>query len=139
MARETYIESEIPEGTESPVYLDARQIARGLGRHLPEAYLAQGTGAAGAGFDIENVPFEPAAVVALNPAGGTPTFFASLLTPTEAHMSIAAAAADNSGDPPTITQVGANDWTVTISTTMAPDGETVTVLLLGARDVGGSL
>lgn len=138
MSRESYMESQIPTGVESPVYLDGRQISRGLGQHLSEAYVAQGTGAGGVGFAVLNVPFEPAVIVALNPAGAAPAVHHSIFSPTPAHTTTILAAAANA-TPPTLTKVADNDWTITVPVGMAPDGEVLTLLVYGVRDIGGSL
>jgi len=136
--RESFAEAQIPTGVESPVYLDARQIARALGRHMTESYLAQGTGAGGAGFTVLNVPFEPARIKAVNPAGVAPAVHESYFTPTPAHTTTILAVAANA-TPPTLTKVGNNDWTVTVPVGMAPDGEVLTLLIEGVREGNGSL
>lgn len=138
MARETAREVAIQEATETPIYQDQKQIVRQLGAHLSEAYIAQGTGAGGVGFDIENVPFEPAVITAINQGGATPAVHHSVFSPTPAHATVAAAAAANA-TPPTLTQVGEGDWTVTVPVGMAPNGEVVTLLIYGVRDVAGGL
>jgi hypothetical protein len=138
--RESYIESQIPEPTASPIYLDAQQIARGLGRHLTESFLGSVTGAGGVGGTITGVPFEPVIVRAINAAGATPAVHESFFpdTGTARHVTTAAAAAANA-TPPTLTQVGENNWTVTLPVGMAPNGETLLVHIIGFRPVGGSL
>ena len=138
MIRETFMESQIPSGVESPIYLDARQISRGLGKHLTEAMIAQGTGAGGVGFTVVNVPFQPAVIVAMNPAGGAPAVHHSVFSPTPAHTTTILAVAAN-GTPPTLTKVAANDWTITIPVGMAPNAEVLTLQIYGIRDVDGGL
>lgn len=139
MARDTWNESTIPaNGAEQVPYKDNRELVNGSLRHMGEAFLAQGTGAGGAGFSILNVPFEPAVIVALNPAGAAPAVHHSVFSPTPAHTTTILAVAANA-TPPVLTQVGDQDWTVAIPTAMAPDGEVVTLLIYGVRDIGGSL
>ncbi len=140
--RESFAESEIPTGVESPVYLDARQISRGIGRHATESFIAQGTGAGGSGFDVVNVPFEPAYIKAINPAGVAPAVHESFFpggAGTAQHVTTILAVAVNA-TPPVLTQIGPNDWTVEIPVGMAPDAEVLSVLIVGVREgVGGSL
>jgi hypothetical protein len=138
MSRQTWMESEIPTGVESPVYLDARQIARGLGNHLGECFMGQVTGGGGIGGTILHVPFEPGAIVAVNQAGANPAVHVSLFTPTPAHATIILAVAAN-GTPPTKTKVADNDWTVTFPVGMLPNAEVMTALIYGVRDVAGGL
>lgn len=139
MPRDTWNESTIPaSGSEQVPYKDNRELVNGSLRHMGEAFIAQGTGAGGAGFTILNVPFEPAVIVALNPAGATPAVHHSVFSPTPAHTTIAAAAAINA-TPPTLTQVGDQDWTITVPVGMAPDAEVLTLLVYGVRDVAGGL
>jgi len=134
MARETFAEAQIPaEGKDDVPYADHRAIARALMGRATESMIAQGTGAGGAGFAIVNVPFEPAALLAINQAGAAPALHHSIYSPTPAHTTTILAVAANA-TPAVITQVADNDWTVTLTTAMAPDAEVVTVLLLGVRD-----
>lgn len=139
--RETAREIAIKTPVETPIYQDQRQIVRNLGSHLPEAFMGQVTGAGGAGGDLENVPFEPALVEVINEGGGTPTWhkFAYPAGGSALGVSVAAAAADGTANAPTLTQVAEGDWTVGLNTTVAPDGETCTVIVYGFRDVAGSL
>jgi hypothetical protein len=139
MARETAREVAVLEATETPIYQDQLAIVRNLGAHLTEAFIGQVAGAAGAGGDLENVPFEPALVVTLNDAGSTPTVgLFALLGAGTVGMTVAAAAAAAAADA-TVTQVASGNWTIGLPTGLAPDGETVTVLAFGFRDVAGSL
>ena len=139
MAREMYADSQVPAtGAAGIPYKDNKELVNGVLKHVPELFVAQGTGAGGAGFAITNVPFEPAALVSLNQAGANPAICHSIYSPTAAHTITILAVAANA-NPAVITQVGDNDWTVTLTTQMAPDGEVVTVLLFGSRDVSGSL
>lgn len=138
--RESHAEGAIPTSVESPVYLDAQQIARGLGRHMTETFLAQDVGASGGGFDIVNVPFEPALVVAINPAGAAPALWHSAFPAGgTAHHTVTILAVAASATPPVLVKVADNDWTVEIPTAMAPDAEVVTVLIYGVREGNGSL
>ena len=138
--RESYAESQMPEAVESPKYLDAKQIVRGLGRHLTESFMGVVTGAGGAGGSIVNVPFEPAIVRVVNAGGATPAVAESFFPDgdTARHVLVTAAVALNA-NPPVLTQVGENDWTVALPTQLAPDGEEVVVHIIGFRPVGGSL
>ncbi len=138
--RETHREAQIPDATELPKYHDAREIVRRFGKHLPEVFLGSVTGAGGVGGDLENVPFEPAIVEVINAAGATPAHAKSVFpdTGTAQHILITAAVANN-GNPPTLTQVAENDWTIGLPTQLAPNGETVFVIAYGFRADGGSL
>lgn len=138
MGRESYIESAVPEATESPVYLDGRQIARGLGRHLTESFVGQITGGGGAGGTLEEVPFEPMLIEVINEAGATPTWHKFVMLDTPIGVTVAAAAADGTANAPTVTGSD-NDFDVALNATVAPNGETVTVICYGVREVGGSL
>lgn len=138
MPRDTHAENQIPaNGAEDVPYIDQRSLINGVLRHLTETFVFTGTGAGGAGFEITEVPFEPVVVIASNPGGGTPTVFLSVFGSTAQHAAIAAATAAN-GTPPVLTQVGEGDWTVEIPTGMAPNGEDVSVVLLGCPDKAGS-
>jgi len=142
MARETFRESAIPTGVQSPVYLDARQITRGLGQHLPEAFVGQVTGAGGAGGTLAGVPFDPAVVEVVNEAGAIPTWTKHvMLTGGAIGIAVAAAAADATATAPTITRVAGPPVTfsVALTTGVAPDAELVTVICYGVRDVNGGL
>lgn len=140
MARESAREVAIQDATSTPIYQDQRQIVRQLGAHLAECFIAQGDGAGGAGFEVTNVPFQPAVIEAINEGGATPTVSKFVYaTSGTVGVAVAAAAADGTANAPTLTKVGNGDWTVSLPTALAPDTETVTLIMWGARDVGGSL
>lgn len=143
MARETAREVAIEAATESTIYQDQKQIVRKLGAHLSEAYMAKVTGAGGAGGSVEDVPFEPAYIEVWDVANLSlyKSYFAS---DGAVHMSVidtGAGATDlaANANPPVLTQVAEGDWTVALPTQMAPDGDTVVVLIKGFRNVAGSL
>jgi hypothetical protein len=133
------MEAQIPTGVERPVYQDSRDIVRGFGQHIPEMFIGQVTGAGGAGGSLLNVPFEPILMEVINEAGATATWHKFVNFGTPIGISIAAAAADGTANAPTVTRVGANDFTVALNTTVAPDAEVCTVICYGIRDVNGSL
>jgi hypothetical protein len=142
MARETFMEAQIPTGVESPVYLDARQISRGLSQHLPEAFIGQVTGAGGAGGTLSGVPFDPAVVEIINEAGATPQWAKYVfLGSGTIGLSVVLAAADATANAPTVTRVPGPPVTfdVGVVTADAPDAEVVTVICYGMRDVNGGL
>lgn len=138
MTRATNREQQIPKATESPKYLDARQIARELGAHLAEVFVGKVTGADGEGATLEGVPFEPAVVEAINEGGSTPAWYKSVFATSGAvHLEVLAAADENS-NPPTLTENSPTDWDIAFPTEMAPNDETLTVVVYGFRDVNGS-
>lgn len=136
MARESYQQTQIPTGIESIPYLDPLTLAQGMFRHAPNIFMGSVTGAGGAGDTLEGVPFEPALVVALNPAGGTPAVHISAFGDAADHVTIAAATAANANPP--VLSGSDNDWDVALPTQMAPNGETLTVICIGFAQLGGS-
>jgi hypothetical protein len=136
--RETARENAIQAATETPIYQDQRQIVRQLGAHLTEAFIGQVVGAGGAGGAIENIPFEPAIIEVYEPTGPT----ASKLIRgggLAADVAVNAISGAVNATPAVVTQVGPGNWTVTLDTAEAPDGDTATVIIYGVRNVGGSL
>jgi len=139
MARQTWIESEIPTGVESAVYLDARQIARALGKHNAECFIGKATGAGGVGGSITGIPFEPAVVQAINSAGAAPAVHDSVFASSGAvHVTTILAVAANA-TPPTKTKVADNNWTLAFPVGMLPNAEVMTAVIYGVRDVAGGL
>jgi hypothetical protein len=143
MPRETARELAIEPATETTIYQDQTDIVRKLGAHLAEKVMVQGTGAAGAGFTITGLPFEPAEIEAINEAGATPALHKWVYPDggSALGVSIAAAAADGTANAPGITRQAGPPvtWDVAVNTTIAPDTEVVTLLITGFRVVGGSL
>lgn len=139
--RETAREIAIREPVETVPYQDQRELVRRLGAHLPEAFMGQVTGAGGAGGSLLNVPFQPALIEVINEGGATPTWhkFAYPDGGSALGVSVAAAAADGTSNAPTLTQVGAGNWTIALNTTVAPDAEVCTVIVYGFKVVAGSL
>ena len=135
--RETAREIAIKTPVETPIYQDQRQIVRNLGKHLTEMYMGEVLGAGGAGGTLLLVPFEPAYVRVINADGATPAVTEAAFSTNPAHVTVIAAAALQA-TPVAKTQVGEGDWTVTLPTALAPDAETVVVIVHGFRDVGGS-
>ena len=138
--RETLRESRIPTPVERPEYMDPREIVRRLGALLPEKFLAVRTGAGGAGATILNVPFQPVSIRVINAAGATPAVWDSYFPDgdTARHVVTTTAVAANA-TPPTITRVGANDYTIGLPTQIAVDAEEVVIELTGWRVDQGSL
>lgn len=134
--RARYAEEQIPEaGKEAVPYPDYAQVVNKLLKHTAEAQLRSVTGAGGAGGTIEGIPFEPAVVIAINAAGATPTTFVSMFGGDAArHVSIAAATAANANPP--VKSGSGTDWDLAIPTQMAPNGESLSVLILGFSDAG---
>lgn len=141
MAREAWMDSQIPEtGAEQVPYKDNRELVNGALRHMAEMFCGQVLGAGGAGGDLLNVPFEPAAIEIINEAGATPTWIKYVnINGTLIGVTVAAAVADGTANAPTLTEVGDNDWTIGVDTADAPDGETVTVIVYGYRNIAGGL
>ena len=140
--RESHAESAIPTGVESPVYLDAKQIARGLGRHLTEAFIGQVTGAGGAGGTLSGVPFNPGVIEVINEAGAAPAFTKyAMLASGAIGVQIILAAADATAAAPVVSSVAGPPVTfdVLLDTADAPDAEVVTVICYGVREGNGSL
>lgn len=136
MARESYQQTQIPTGVADIPYADYRTIAQGLLKHASSVFMGTVLGAGGAGDTLEGVPFEPALIFAMNPAGATATMHFSAFGAAADHMSFAAAATANA-NPPVLSGSG-NDYDVALPTQMAPDGETLTVVCFGFAEVGGS-
>ncbi|HET6494946.1 MAG TPA: hypothetical protein VFH61_06235 [Thermoleophilia bacterium] len=143
MSRETYIESQIAANSPSaqPQYLDAAQIARGLGQHLTECFIGQVLGAGGVGGTLTGIPFNPAVIEIINEAGSAPAFTKYVMLATPIGVQIILAAADATSEAPAVSAVAGppRTWSALLDTADAPDGETVTVICYGARDVNGSL
>lgn len=135
--RETYAESQIPAAVDSPVYLDAQQIARGLMGRNVEGFIGQVVGAGGAGGDLLNVPFEPAVIIALEPTGPTGTLMIRGMSVADVKVNLITLAAATVF--PSVTKVGANDYTVSCPTALAPDGDTATLICFGVRNPGTGL
>ncbi len=138
MARESFAETQIPAAGKTDIpYPDHVAVVRKLGQHLTEAYVAQGVGAGGTGVDITGVPFSPA-YMRLSEATAP-------LLQEQWHLSDGTVVGINSitgadaAADATVTKVGTGDYTVSLPTGVAPDGDTVTCIFYGARDVGGSL
>jgi len=140
MARETFMEAQIPTGVESPVYLDARQITRGLGQHLTESFLGQVLGAGGIGGVLANIPFQPATIEIINADGAAPAFTKyAYPSGVGTGVQVILGALDATAEAPVLTQVGPNDWSAALDVADAPNAETVTVIVTGFRDVNGSI
>jgi len=134
------MDTQIPaNGAAQVPYKDNRELINGTLRHMSETFIGKVTGAGGIGGSLLNVPFEPAEIIAINQAGGTPAYYHSVFASDAAiHMSIILAAAANA-NPPTKTKVGTGNWTVGLTTQMAPDTNVVTVIVRGSRDIAGGL
>lgn len=141
MSREAWMDGQVPaSGAEQVPYKDNRELINGTLRHMAEMYMGQVLGAGGAGGSLLNVPFEPAAIEIINEAGATPTWIKYVnIGGTLIGVTVAAAVADGTANAPALTEVGDNDWTITVDTADAPDGETVTVIVYGFRDIAGGL
>lgn len=145
--RETNRDNQIPAATDRPKYPDHREVVRNLGQHLSEVYIAKVTGAGGAGGVVEGVPFEPAVIEAINPGGASPAWYKSVYTNdgSQVHIQSVTSGAGTTdiavnANPPTLAEdTGPTDWDVTVPTQMAPNGETVTLVIYGSRDVNNSL
>lgn len=141
MARETFMETQIPTGVESPVYLDAKQIARGLGQHLAEVFIGQVTGAGGAGDTLSGVPFDPALIETINEAGAAPSTSKYVMLATPIGIQTILGVLDATSEAPVVTRVAGPPVTfdVLIDVADAPDAEVVTVICYGAKNVNGGL
>jgi hypothetical protein len=135
------LDASIPaSGAEGVPYFERRELINGVLAHSAEMFIGQVLGAGGVGGELTEVPFEPAVIEIINEAGATPTWTKHVnLGSGFIGLAVAAAAADATANAPTLTEVGDNDWTVGLVTGDAPDGETVTVICYGARDVNGGL
>jgi len=133
-----FSDSQLPaDGAAAIPYKDNRELVNGVLRHGAEKFYGSVVGAGGIGGTLVNVPFEPAAIKAINAAGATPAVHESIFaTGGAVHTTTAAAVAANA-TPPTLAQVGTNDWTITFPVGMLPNGETLTVEVTGARDIAG--
>jgi hypothetical protein len=106
--------------------------------HVSECYIGEVLGAGGVGGTLTEVPFQPAYVRVLNADGATPAVTEAVFSTNPAHITVILAAALQA-TPVALTQVGENDWTITLPTALAPDGETVVVVAFGVRDTDGGL
>ena len=127
------------KGSESVPYATHRELAQGTFKHQTESYAGIILGAGAAGGSLAGIPFQPTAILltetatpklqAMVPTSPAGTFkHVNLITGATAAVAIPAATKQPDGT-----------WTQTLPTTLAPDGVTVTLLILGFRDVGGSL
>jgi hypothetical protein len=136
--RETAREIAIEAETVTPIYQDQKQIVRKLGAHLTEMFMGEVLGAGGVGGTLLNVPFEPAYVRVINADGATPAVTDAAFSTNPAHVTTILAVALQA-TPVAKAKVAEGDWTITLPTALAPDAETVVVIVHGFRDVGGSL
>lgn len=127
MARSSYRGSNIPSGIDSPIYLDAHQIAKGVGAALGEAFIGQVTGAGGAGGSFV-CPFEPGVMVVSEETGPTLELHVHASTGDVEVSMITGAASANAV---TVTAVGDGTFTVALPTALAPDADVATVVCLG--------
>jgi hypothetical protein len=126
-------------GADSVPYATHRELAQGLLKHLTESFAGFILGAGGVGGSLLGIPFQPTAILLMD----TTTPLLQLMAPTTPagtfkHVNVATAAAAAVAIP-AATKAVDGTWTQTLPTTLAPDGVTVTLLILGFRDVGGSL
>jgi hypothetical protein len=138
MARASAAEIAIPaNGAESVPYPTHRELVGSLFLHGAEVFVGKVLGAGGAGGNVD-VPFDPAIVLVSEATGST----LRMLMPggvAEAEIDMVTGAAATgitvtTRDPgPPV--VNAN---VALATALAPDGDTATVICIGARDVNGS-
>jgi hypothetical protein len=138
MSRESYGEKQIPAaGHESPPYIDQREIINKFLRHGVESFMGEILGAGGAGGSLTGIPFEPAAILISDAAvplgqlqfpGSAGKVDINLITLAAAGAAIPAATLQADGT-----------YTLALPTGLAPDGNTVSVLIIGWRDVNGSL
>lgn len=134
MSRESFQQTQIPTSIESIPYLDPLTLAQGMFKHAASFHMGTVTGAGGVGGTLEGVPFEPAIIVCLNPAGVAPAVHISTFGDAADHVSIILATAANA-TPPVITG-SANDWDVALPIGMAPDAEVLTVICIGFAALG---
>jgi hypothetical protein len=136
--RQQYAQSQVPtQGKDAVPYPTWLEIANKMFKHGAEAFVGEILGAAGAGGSLANIPFEPAVIVASDAA--VPLLQAQLpgsAAKVDIDMITGAAAA---AAIPAAVQQPDGTWTLTLPTGLAPDGNTVSLLILGFRDVGGSL
>jgi len=137
--RESYAQRQIPaDGAADIPYPDYRTTIQGILKHEMEGYMGSVTGAAGAGGTLAAVPFEPAVVRVMNDAGGTPAMYDSFFSEAAAVHTVMILAVAANANPPVLADNGDGTWDIELPTQMAPDGETVVVLVQGFRAVGGS-
>lgn len=126
------------QGRTDVPYAQRAEIANALLRHATETFVGQVVGAGGAGGAIVNVPFEPSIILMSEATGPT----LSLLVRgggLAADVAVDMVLGGVNATPAVVTQVGPGDWTVTLDTAEAPDGDTATVVILGFKQAGGSL
>ena len=138
MARVSAAEAQIPAtGAASVPYATHRELVNGLFAHSAEAFVAEGVGAGGAGVEITGIPFEPAVIVLSENTGPLlqlqfPTAGGKVdinaITGAAAGEAIAAAVQQPDGT-----------WSIQLTTTLAPDGDTASLICFGVRDVAGGL
>jgi hypothetical protein len=140
MSREQAIDARIKTPVQEVPYPDQQEISGGLCQRMMECFMQRVTGAGGAGGSALLCPFQPAIVEVVNALGATPRYNKSYFGDgvTAQHISIILATAANA-NPPTLTRVAANNWTIGIPTQLAPDGEAVYVVCYGFRVSNGSI
>ena len=137
MARKSAMDNAIPTGVQSAVYQDARQLAAGLLGYVHEAFIGQVLGAGGAGGNLDDVPFEPAVIIALEPTGPTGTLMIRGMTVSDVKVNLITLAAATVF--PTISQLSATSWRVACPTALAPDGDTTTIVCFGVKNATSGL
>ena len=144
MARESFQSTRIPTGVEDVPYPNHRELARGAFGPASSAVMVQGVGAGGAGVDITGIPFEPAYMRISEATGPLLQEQFHLGGAVGAIVGInaitgAAAAADVTVTGVPGTGGNPDTWTLNVPTGVAPDGDTVTILVVGFREGEGSL
>lgn len=125
------------KGSESVPYPTHREIVSGLLKHLTEAFVGEVVGAGGAGGDLAGIPFEPAVIVLSEGTG--PILQAQLPGSAGAvDVNLITGAPAGTAIPAAVKQMDGT-WTLSLPTALAPDGDTVSLLILGFREMAGSL
>lgn len=136
--RESYAQKQIPaEGKDAVPYPTWRELIQLVGRHGAEMFVGEIVGAAGAGGTLEDIPYEPAAILVSEATG--PLLQVQLpgsAAKVDINMVTGAVAAVAIPDA-TLEADGLYDLALPV--TIVPDGDTATVVIIGFRDVGGSL
>lgn len=138
MARESYAQKQIPaQGKDRVPYPDHRQLANGMLALMTEAFVGEVLGAGAAGGDLAGIPFEPA-VILLSEGTGPILQLQVPGSSAKVDVNMISGAPAGTAIPAAVLQ-GDGTYTLSLPTGLAPDGDTVSLLILGFRDTQGSL
>ena len=136
--RQSYAQDQVPtQGKDAIPYPSWLEIVQKIMKHGAEAFVGEVLGAGGAGGDLAGIPFEPAVIVLSENTGP----LLQLQVPGSAgkvDINMISGAAAGTAIPAAVQQPDGT-WTLSLPTGLVPDGDTASLVILGVRQVGGSL